>query len=351
MTDVTTAASSAVEAPIAVVEATKPETRMVPLDKLSDEQRHNWLKTGDVPREEIQPSSDDSATSKPGAKSDAKAAESGTAKQSKSSTADKNWRELESDRNRERERAEKAEARLKELEAGKTGDKESEAKVSAIPERPEAPVKPKRADYESDELYEKAYEEEYLPKKMAFDAATKAFEKHMEQIGKRTDALNAKWKGIKEEGEKLYGSDGWKKAAEAFEAHSIYQGDPFEVYVRESTPEIGAHFMQYMSLKPKDVERITALPVGQQWTEFRAIEQAMREELELDEKKPKAEEPKPKPKVVSSALPPPAVVGGTGTTPEDEEKAALRASKEGNPGPYMALMNRRDATKRKSSRR
>ena len=350
MTDVIVAASSAVETPIAVVEAPKPETRAIPLEKLSDEQRYAWLKTGDVPREEIQPSSDDSATSKPGAKSDAKAAESGTAKQSKSSTADKNWRELESDRNRERERAERAEARLKDLEAGKPGDKESEAKVSAIPERPEAPVKPKRADYESDELYEKAYEEEYLPKKQAFDDATKTFDKHMEQINKRIGAVNEKWKGIKVEGEKLYGSDGWDKAAKAFE-ELVYQGDPFEVYIRESEPLIGAHFLQYMSLKPKDVERILALPVGQQWKEFNAIEQAMREELELDETKPKAEEPKPKIKVVSSALPPPAVVGGTGTTPEDEEKAALRESKNGNPGPYMALMNRRDAAKRKTARR
>lgn len=350
-TDVTTdAASSAAESPTPIA-----------VEDFTSEQRDTWLSTGELPAKQIEPLSDKSATSKPGEVSekdtDAKSAESGTAPKEKS-TKDSNWRTLEADRNRERERAEKAEARLKELEAGSKSDVKEADSSSVVMEKPAAPVKPKRADFETDELYEKAYEDEYLPKKQAFDAATKAFETQMEAINGRHKSLTEKWKGIKTEGEKLYGAEEWKKAADAFEAHSIYSGDPFEVYVRESTPELGAHFMQYMSLKPKDVERIVKLPVGEQWKELNAIETAMREELKLNGEPPpvadaekSATADKPKAKVVSDALPPPREVGGKGTASEDEEAEALRKSANGNPKPYMDLMNRRELEKRKSARR
>lgn len=345
MNDVThTTESSAVEAvptPIAV-------------EDFSSEQRDTWQRTGELPAKEIEPSSGESATPKPGDATDqgadAKSAESGTAPKKEKPTKENNWRTLEADRNRERERAERAEARLEELQKGGKADVKEADSSSAVIEKPTVPVKPKRADFASDELYEKAYEEEYLPKKQAFDAATKTFEKQMEAINGRHKTLTDKWKGIKTEGEKLYGPEDWKKAADAFEQHSIFSGDPFEVYVRESSPEIGAHLMQYMSLKPKDVERIVQLPVGEQWNELRAIETAMRDELKLNVPKD-AEKEKPKPKVVSDALPPPREVGGKGTPPEDEEQAALKKAADGDPSDYMHLQNQREIAKRKAARR
>jgi hypothetical protein len=320
----------------------------------------NYLKTGEVP---AKPQPGESATPKPGDATqkgaDAKSAESGTAKPPKEKPSQsQNWRQLEADRNRERERAEKAEARLKELEAKAAPKTETSAKpldsLPPITGLPEAPAKPKRADFADDAAYEKAFEEDYLPKKVAFDAATKTFEKQMAQAKERHDQLAIKWKGIKDKGVELYGEEKWKEAANSYDAFNVYGGDPVEVYMRESTPEIAAHFLQYLSLKPADMKRIVSLPPGEQWKELWAIETAMREELKLDagkEKPPKSEEPKPKAKVVSDALPPPKEVGGQASVSEDEEQAALRKAKDGDPGPYMALTNKRELEKIRSRRR
>lgn len=341
----------------AAVAESSPVTAPEPIEveDFTEAQRDAWQRTGELPAKEIKPSEkEESATSKKDAVKKDDAAPSKAAKEKP--TKEENFRTLEADRNRERERANGLEARIKALESGKTDVKQSAESSSALIEKPAAPAKPKRVDFASDEDYEKAYEAEYLPKKLAFDAATKTFEKQMEAINSRHQSLNEKWKGIKAEGEKLYGEDGWKKAADAFEEHAIFSGDPFEVYVRESEPVISAHFMQYMSLKPKDVERITKLPPGKQWAELYAIETAMREELKLDAAAPPTEkakdaDEKPRPKLVSSSLPPPREVGGKGTASEDEETVALREAAAGNPQPYMDLTNRRELAKRRVSRR
>jgi hypothetical protein len=336
--------------------STAVQAEPIEVEELNDEQRTAWQKTGELPAKEIKSKSGESTPSKPGepAKTgDAKTAESGTAKPAKEKAdQEKNWRNLEADRDSHKKRADSLEARIKELEArdGKTNGKPAESS-SAPTEKPTAPVKPKRADFATDEEYEKAYEGDYLPKKAAFDAATKAFEQRMVEINKRHEELTGKWKGIKDEGEKLYGAEGWKKAANAFDAFNIYSGDPLEVYVRESSPDIGAHFLQYMSLKPKDVERIIKLPPGEQWKELWAIEVAMKEELKLQDSSSKPPAEKPKPKLVSEALPPPKEVGGKGTAAEDEETAAIRKAAAGDPSDYMALTNKREIAKRKAGAR
>lgn len=350
MSDEQIAAPSAVE--------TVPEPIEVESMGVDSDAYNNYLKTGEVP---AKPNPAESATAKPGDATDkkgadAKSAESGTATKTKEKPDQgKNWRQLETDRNRERERAEKAEARLKELEAkGTKSDEKIAAPSTALVELPQSPIKPKRADFADDAAYEKAFEEDYIPKKQAFDAATKTFEKQMAQAKERHEQLASKWKGIKDKGVELYGEDAWQKAANSYDAFNVYGGDPLEVYMRESVPEIAAHFLQYLSLKPTDVERITKLPPGEQWKELWAIETAMKEELHLDAEKKesaKSEDPKPKAKVVSDALPPPREVGGKAIASEDEEATAIRAARNGDPGPYMALTNKRELEKRKSGRR
>lgn len=73
--------------------------------------------------------------------------------------------------------------------------------------------------------------------------------------------------------------------------------------------------------------------------------------LEDSGDEPTIEAPKPKPKLVSGAFPPPREVGGKGTAPEDEEAGVIKQAKDGgDPTAYLEFAKKRDIAKRKAGR-
>jgi hypothetical protein len=314
---------------------------------LTPAERENWLKTGDRP---AKPVKDDSATSKPAEQPNGagKKAESGTAKEP---DEERNWKQLRETAKQAKERADRLEAEIAELRkaGGKKDEKPAESSTAAPAEKPQAPVKPKRADFASDEEYEKAYEEKYLPEKRAFDTATAAYEKQQSEITERQKGLLGSWKGIADKGKELLGEGDWKKVTDAYNEFQIFAGDPFEVHLRGSEPDIAARFMQYMSLKPADVKRIIKLPLREQFKELDALETALRAELGKSAAPLKSEEkPLKKEKEITAAGKPPSEPGGQAATAEDEADAAL---KRGDGESYRRIMNEREIAKRRAGRK
>jgi hypothetical protein len=326
------ASSAAVLEPIEVEDLTPP-------------QRDEWLKTGDRPaKEQKEPAAkkEESAPSEPAADKDGKKAESGTAK----NKTEERFQEILKDRAELRRELDELK---KKLEAPRDEKKEAASSAAAPAEKPTAPEKPKRAAFASDEEYEKAYEETYLPKKKAFDDATAAFEKQQAEINERQKGLLGSWKGIADKGKEIYGEGDWRKVTESYKDFQIFAGDPFEVQLRSAEPEVAARFMQYMSLKPKDVERIMKLPIREQFKELDALETALREELGGKKAAEKKEETPPKKeKELTKAGKPPQEIGGTAATSEDEAEAAL---KRGDGEAYRNIMNKREIDKRKARQR
>lgn len=329
-----------------VITAPSADVKPVEVFDLTPEQRETWLKTGDRP---AKPVKEESAPSEP-----VKKAESGTAKQDKTAEEkaaekDRNWKQL-----REKaDRVDTLEAELAELRkaGGKKDEKSAESSTAVPAEKPQAPVKLKRADFASDDEYEKAYEEKYLPEKRAFDTATAAFEKQQAEITERQKGLLGSWKGIADKGKELLGEADWKKVTDAYNEFQVFAGDPFEVHLRGAEPEIAARFMQYMSLKPGDVKRIIKLPLREQFKELDALESALRTELGKAAAPPKSEtteKPPKKEKEITAAGKPPSEPGGQAATTEDEADAAL---KRGDGESYRRIMNEREMSKRRAGRK
>src|SRR5260221_3984687 len=108
----------------------------------SDAERAEWLKTGAMPaleEEKVPPKEDASAASIP-----AKEAGSGPAKKDKPDQ-ERNWRELEGERNAAREKLVAAEKELEEFRTGKR--KPEEKKADAGPKLLEMPKRPRMADF------------------------------------------------------------------------------------------------------------------------------------------------------------------------------------------------------------
>lgn len=319
---------------------------------LTAEERDVWLKTGDRPAKDSSLTKGDSTPPPPVKES----ADSGLAKPQKS--AEEKEAEKEKNFKNLRDKADRLEAELAELKKTASGKKE-EVKVEAPTEKPQAPAKPKRAEFASDEEYEKAYEEKYLPEKRAFDTATAAFEKQQAEITERQKGLLGSWKGIADKGKELLGEADWKKVTDAYNEFQVFAGDPFEVHLRGAEPDIAARFMQYMSLKPADVKRIIKLPLREQFKELDALEAALRTELgkaAAPAKSETTEKPPKQPKELTSAGKPPSEPGGQAATAEDDgsSEAAWKRndlSREERGELYRKRKDDEDRAKRRSGRK
>jgi hypothetical protein len=313
----------------------------VEVETLTDGQRDEWLKGGT----DTIPAIETDKKAEPVTIEEKRV----VPKQKTPADTEKRFQEILKERKEATARADRLEAEVAELKKG--GEKKvEEKKVEAVAEvkEPERPKRPRRPDFSTDELYEAAMDKhegellEYPAKKAAFDSAKASFEKQQENFKTRQEKVTNAWKAIADKGRELY-SD-WDKVA--FDANlPIVEHDPIERYLRDSEPEVAAHLLQYLGINRKDLDRISALSSREQFKEMEAIETALREELKLGGKvETKKDEPKPETKKVTAALKPPSEVGGKGTSPEDEEEAAL---KDGDVDRYIEVANKRDLAARR----
>lgn len=315
----------------------------IEVEQLNDEQRESWIKDGTLPesKPEIKPQSDESAPSKPGEaeKPDAKSAESGTASKTKKEKPDqeRNWRALES-------RAEKAEREVAELKAA-TKPAETKAAPSPADSTIKPPEKPKRPDItqfkttaEFDLAMDKYDQEmgDFSAKNRAFEDAKAQHEKKQVEIQEFNKKVEERWKGMVTKSQELH--DDFDTIALSPElASQIIAGSPIDEWVLQS--DVGAEMLYFLGQNKEELKRIASLSRPAQHRELAKLEEKLL-----------TPEEKPKPKLVTSALPPPKDIGGKGAAAEDEEKEALRKAADGDPTAYMELANKRDIAQRKKGR-
>lgn len=349
----TEAAPSTVEAELA------PQSAPVEVEELSDSQRAEWTRSGELPAQDIKPKTDDSATSKPGADTGAKKAESGTAVKEPVKRKGAEERKLELDaeiKDRlEKRGVLKSDEFWKEFEefrTSKNGEKKAappavDAKTppdadSRLPKPPEKPARPNIEQFKTTAEYNLAMDkydgemEQYSAKKSAFDDATKQFERNQAEIVEFNKGVETKWKGMVAKAEEVHGD--FKEVALSDDlAKNITMGSPVDEWVLQS--EVGAEMLYFLGQNRDELKRINALSRPAQHRELAKLEEKL--------SATGVEAEKPKPKIVSSALPPTREVGGKGTASGDEEEAALRKAADGDPSDYIALQNKRDLAKRK----
>lgn len=300
----------------------------VEVEDLTSEQRDVWLKTGDRPAKEPAAKKEDSATSKPAVEADGKKAESGTADKN-----EKRWNELLRERKEEKQRADRLEAEIAELR--KAAPKKEEAAA------PGAPPKPKRSDFASDEEYEKAYEETYIPARDKFNA----------NEGK-LKTIRKKWDSVRKAGEELFGGAEWSK--KIFDDPTLEMRQTIIDFIYEIDEDaVAAGLLNALnSADRKTLKELHSSSVKVINKRMDELEAEVRKELKREEKEPekkaeKEKEPPKKEKEITAAGRPPREAGGTAATSGDEADAALQR---GDGEAYRRIMNQRDIEKRKKAR-
>jgi hypothetical protein len=258
---------------------------------------------------------------------------------------EKRFQELLADRKKEKERADKLEADIAELKKGK-----AEVRTEPVAEvkEPERPKRPHRGEFASDELYEAALDNhetallEYPAKKAAWDAAKAENDKSKAAQDEFTKKQVEKWAGIKAKSEELFGAEFWKKA-QPLNFHPFVWN-----YLQDyADDEIVAKILNHFVEQPKELERINKLTAKEKTKALDEIEASFTEEKKEEKSEKKAEV-----KEITAAKKPPVVVGGRGSTPTDEEDAALEEYKKtGDSTRMRELANRRAlAEKRRGAR-
>jgi hypothetical protein len=261
---------------------------------------------------------------------------------------EKRFQELLADRKKEKERADKLEADIAELKKVR-----AEVKTEPVAEikEPERPKRPRRAEFASDELYEAALDKhetsllEYPAKKAAFDAAKAENDKSKAAQDEFSKSQLAKWTSIKAKSEELFGADFWKEA-QPLNFHPFVWNYLQDYADNEIVAKILNHFVE----QPKELERINKLTAKEKTKALDEIESSLTEEHK--EETEKKEDKKSDVKVITQAKKPPAEIGGRGSTPTDEEDAALEEYKKTGDSTRMRdLANRRALTERKRGMR
>lgn len=322
--------------------ATAPEAP--PIEKWSDKQRSDWLRTGKTPTPEA-PKTEESAPSTPAAEQ--KPAESAPASEAGKKQEPPKPRGAE--QRKEQLAAEiqdllrqRAELRREIAEAGK-GGKQPEAAAAPPTEQPkeqpraaERPKRPKVDDFENYEAYDQALDK-YVEDLTAWQAkqtleADRTARQQADDQRKAQEATQSKQRTL---AEKLIDasqkhSDFAGKLAE-FEAEHGGVSQTIADTIAES--EHGAELAYHLVTHPEEVQRIGALGPLAQARELGKIEASL-----AGTTKP-PEPPKPK---TTAASPPPTELSGKTTAPEDEAKAALEA---GDFQRYKRIMDARDLKK------
>jgi hypothetical protein len=317
--------------------------QLVSVDDLNprSEEYRKWQSTGELPAKEITPLKEEPAPSteaqkaEPSPKSDP--GESPESDDKYGPGAQKRIKQLLA-------RAKKAEEALaaSARDAAPKGPEktaESSAPAAEIPTLV-APERPKRASFDSDEKYEDALFD-WRDKHREYEASKAAAERQKTEIEQQNAKVLESWKARVEKSKESH--DDFETVAFAKDLPIPY-GSPVDEWVLQS--EVGAEMLYHLGSNRDELKRINALSRPAQHRELSKLEEKLLGTPE--EKQPVKEEPKPKAKVVTDALPPPRDVGGRFTAAADEEEAAL---KKDDVGRYIELANEKDLARRRAGHR
>ena len=327
--------------------STPAETPQATLDKLQPAEYDKWRMTGDLP----EPTKEDSDTSKdpsgaalvegkePETGEPAKPApesEAGKAQEQKpeKKNAESRIKELLADRARERERADKAEASIREYEGRKKPD-ETRAE-SSPPKRP----KPTMDDLNEQGQPKYATLEEWADDLGAWHGEQAVAKLKAEHAQEKADAEKAKKQAETEQQNKTIEASWQKRVKEAGKKHAdfndivfgedsavarIPQGSMMDSYILEA--EAGAELLYHLAQHGEEVDRIAVLGPAAQARELAKLELSLPEKKKAPDKK------------FSTTPNPPAEVGGKGIAADDPVAAAVTT---GDFAAFQRLENAKD---------
>lgn len=306
-----------------------------PVESLSDSQREEWLKTGDLPDT---PASEASATS---------TAEKATAASPASATGNDTQQVEDRTISPAEKRIKQLLARNKELEAQlhrPPAPSQGPAAPSSQPQELQRPMRPKaptleqyNGDYEAFEKAAAQYED--------------TFDRYMEDLSdykaaKRIEAERQAYQQRKQAETIQEHNEAVKSSWETRQAETIKRHPDFEKAVKDAAlplnpimdgfiveSEVGPEIVYWLAKNPVEGERIASLGPFATARELSRIEMTLGESL-------KTPAPTPKP-TITAAFPPPTTLSGTNKGPEDEARAAV-ASKDFSA--YRRAMNSRELT-------
>jgi hypothetical protein len=332
------------EAVVTPAAESTPADPQAVLNSLTPEQRTEWKKTGTLPTPNKEESATSPADANSAAASQADAAESAPAPEAgkekqepPKKNAETRIKELLAERRAEKERADRAEARLKELDGKSKDAKPAEAAASSTAK---APVKPKIEEFDTIEAFEEA-KDKYFEDLADFKAEQKVEKLKADQKKEREDAETAKqikaaedaWSQKLDAARKKYADFDDLVTRDQSLAVEIPEGSAMDRFI--FTSEHGIDILYGLAKNREEIKRIAGLDALGQMREMVKLELALTSDKE--------EKPKKAPvKTVSDAPPPPQEVGGKGASPEDPVEDA---AKRGDFSSYKKLANARDLKK------